>query len=76
MRTALRDSDSPVLQELATSELLAAGTPRDGMRFASKPPLVEPISDKARLLMVLFVASVGLFGLWLRERAALHPAAR
>lgn len=76
VRTALRASDSAVLQELATSGLLARSPRHDGLPLATNPPLIEPISDKARLLMVLFVVSIGLFGLWLRERAALHPAAR
>ncbi len=75
-RAALAQSDSPVLRDLAVSGLprevyLARRTPT----VANPSALIDAISGRARLLILLFLLSIGLLGLWLRERVALRAQA-
>lgn len=75
-RAAMHQSDIPQLQELAASELVLGSSVELPTSLAGNTqPQVEIISDRARLLIVLFLASIGLFGLWLREREALLASA-
>ena len=67
---ALAQSESPALRELATSGLLTASTASNLEPLTEDTStLPESISDRARMLIALFLVSVGLFGLWARERA-------
>ena len=60
----------PALRELATSGLLTASTASNLEPLTEDTStLPESISDRARMLIALFLVSVGLFGLWARERA-------
>jgi hypothetical protein len=42
---------------------------------ANPSALIDAISGRARLLILLFLLSIGLLGLWLRERVALRAQA-
>lgn len=65
-----------MLRDLAVSGLprevyLARRTPT----VANPSALIDAISGRARLLILLFLLSIGLLGLWLRERVALRAQA-
>lgn len=74
-RAALAQSDRLMLRKLAHSGLPSQQPP--AKRTPATPDagvVIDAISGRARLLVVLFLLSIGLLGLWLRERAALRTA--
>lgn len=74
-RAALAASDSSMLRDLGRSGLPSAVRPANRTTgLLEDDTATHAISLRARLLMVLLLLSIGLLGLWLRERASLRAA--
>ena len=71
-RSALQVSNSSILQQLDIDALVTTPANRVTVPISPESGATLAVGGRARTLTLLFCVSIGLLGLWRRERTMLH----